>query len=104
MARRKGELSTIGMDWDYPHQVVILGTRLRGSGGVIIDRFSRGLSVCPRHHRYLDNSEEYYVYCFKDAKDAQYFAHHLGGEIITIEERKKRQKASHPKPIRTKWT
>ncbi len=109
MRRHKGEMSTFTIDRDFPHQVAIEATAIRGSGGEVIDRFCVGLSRCPRHHRYFVHNpsgacSEYIVYCFKEQQDAGYFAHHIGAaiakvwhgqkvELIDVDERISREKA-----------
>ena len=111
MTRRKGEITKDGIDRDYPHQVSMPVTVLHGSGGVVIQRFLTDMSVCRRHHSYYvhepdGSSSEHIVYCFKDKMEAEYFSTHIGAvismywhgqklELITIEERKRRQKAQY---------
>lgn len=108
MSRRKGEITKEGIDRQYPHQVSMPVTVLRGSGSEIIHRLLAGMSVCSRHHNYFVHEDdgsrsEHVVLAFSEFDDAQYFAHHLGSaigevwhgqkiELISIEERKRREK------------
>ena len=92
MTRLKGELSKGTIDSKWPRQVALPTKRLLGSGSVVIDRFLRGMEFCPRHHDYDHHNQAWTVFCCSAFQDAQYFAQHLGGEMITIEERKRREK------------
>lgn len=117
MSRRKGEMTKDCIDREYPHQVAMPVTVLRGSGSNVIYRLLTGMSVCPRHHTYFVHEDdgtrsEHVVFCFKAFDDAIFVAHHLGSAIgnvwhgqkieqITIDERKRREKAQRrPYPQR----
>ena len=87
---RKGELSKGEMDRQWPHQVALPVEAVTGKNTTIIDRFCRGLSVCPRHHTFRHHAQEFIVYCFATQGDADYFRTFFGGEAITPDTRPKR--------------
>ncbi|NJO33010.1 MAG: hypothetical protein HC869_07520 [Rhodospirillales bacterium] len=89
MVYRKGELSPATMDREWPHQVAVAAEFVNGKNKTIIDRFCRGLSVCPRRHTFQRDRKEYLVYCFADPGDADYFRTYFGGEPMTPETRPK---------------
>jgi hypothetical protein len=60
------------IDREWPHQVAVSAQFIRGRNHTIIDRFCRGLSVCPRHHYYERNGECYVVYCFAERMEAEF--------------------------------
>lgn len=87
MVYRKGELSGGTIDREWPHQVALPVEAVIGKNVTIIDRFCRGLSICPRHHTFQRNGKEYVVYCFAAEGDADYFRIYFGGEPMTPETR-----------------
>jgi hypothetical protein len=89
MVYRKGELNSAKIDRDWPHQVALTAEFVQGRNCVIIERFNRGLSVCPRHQRFHRDGVEYLAYCFAERLDAQYFQTHFGGEIVDPKDRPK---------------
>ena len=82
MVYRKGELSSGRIDREWPHQVALSAEFVRGRQYIILHRFCRGLSVCPRHRIFRRDDKEYVVYCFSERSDAQYFAMHFDGELM----------------------
>jgi hypothetical protein len=82
MVYRKGELTARRIDRDWPHQVALPADAVSGRNTTIIQRFCRGLSVCPRHRRYGDGENERIAYCFVERLDAEFFQMHFGGEFI----------------------
>lgn len=82
MVYRKGELSKAAINRDWPHQVALSAEYVRGRQYIILHRFCRGLSVCPRHRSFRRDDKEYVVYCFSERSDAQYFAMHFDGELM----------------------
>ena len=90
MVHRKGELTKAGIDRGWPHQVALPAEGLVGTKTItIIDRFCKGLSICPRHHTYWQHDKEFIVYCFAEKLDADYFRTYFGGEPMTPETRPK---------------
>jgi hypothetical protein len=63
MVHRKGELTGAQMDREWPHQIALPVEAVLGKNKTIIDRFCRGLSVCPRRHSYWQHDKEFLVYC-----------------------------------------
>jgi hypothetical protein len=79
---RKGEMTKAQIDREWPHQVALSAQFVRGHNHTIIDRFCRGLSVCPRHHYYERNGERYVVYCFADRAEAEFFQMQFDGTLM----------------------
>ena len=87
MVYRKGELTSAGIDRDWPHQVALSAEYVCGRQYTILDRFCRGLSICPRHQGFRRDGREFIVYCFKELSDAELFAMPFDGEMMTPETR-----------------
>lgn len=87
MVYRKGELSSGRIDREWPHQVALPAEAVIGKNVTIIERFCRGLSICPRTHSFRRDRREYFVYCFATAGDADYFRTYFGGDPMTPETR-----------------
>lgn len=87
MVYRKGELTSAGIDRDWPHQVALSAEYVQGRQYVILHRFCNGLSVCPRHQTFWRDRQEYIVYCFREHSDAELFAMHFDGEMMTPDTR-----------------
>ena len=87
MVRRKGELSKGRMDSEWPYQIALPIGAAGGRNTVIIQRFCRGLSICPRHHSYRVDGQEFIVHCFATRQDAEYFQTYFGGELVDPKQR-----------------
>ena len=87
MVYRKGELSSGKIDREWPHQVALSAEFVRGRQYMILHRFCRGLSVCPRHQSFRRDDQEYIVYCFAERSDAELFQMHFDGKLMTPETR-----------------
>jgi hypothetical protein len=79
MVRRKGELTSSGIDRGWPHQVA-LRSAVATAEFRIIEAFCRDLSLCPRGHAVFHDNEWWRVYCFAEAEDAIRFMARFGGE------------------------
>ena len=97
MVYRKGELSKTTIDREWPHQVALSEEAVQGRNFIIVDRFCRGLSVCPRRQHYRKDGVDFIVFCFSELSDAQYFQMHFDGQLMTPETRPPRwPKAPRP--------
>jgi hypothetical protein len=85
MVHRKGELTSAGIDRGWPHQVALPAEFVRGRQHTILHRFCNGLSLCPRHLSFYKGSTDFIVYCFRERADAELFAMHFDGELMTPE-------------------
>jgi hypothetical protein len=90
MVHRKGELTSAGIDRGWPHQVALPAEFVRGRQHTILHRFCNGLSLCPRHLSFYKGSTDFIVYCFRERADAELFAMHFDGELMTPETRPSR--------------
>lgn len=77
------------IDREWPHQVALPASFVNGNNYIIIHRFCRGLSICPRHQSFRrDNGEEWICYCFAERSDAEYFITFFpNGEFVKPEDR-----------------
>jgi hypothetical protein len=82
MVCRRGEMTKAQIDREWPHQVALSAGVIRSRNNAIIDRFCRGLSLCPRHHDYERNGERYVVYCFADRMEAEFFQKRFDGTLM----------------------
>jgi hypothetical protein len=80
---RKGELTSAGIDHEWPHQVALSATFVQGRQYMILHRFCNGLSLCPRHQSFCRDGVDFIVYCFREHSDAELFAMHFDGELMT---------------------
>jgi hypothetical protein len=81
MSRRKGELSSAGIDRRWPHQVALPASASQGTArSQELHAFADQLSVCSRGHSFVRNDEWYNVYCFSERADAEKFLHRFQGE------------------------
>jgi hypothetical protein len=79
--RRKGELSSAGVDHGWPHQVALPARfSVRGNGYQEIHDFCKDLTLCTRGHAVFHDREWFNVYCFEKPEDADQFMQRLGGE------------------------
>jgi hypothetical protein len=82
MVYRKGELTKARINRDWPHQLALPVDLATGKNYTILDRFCRGLSVCPRHQHYWRDGVEHIAYCFRERSDAEYVQVYFGGESV----------------------
>lgn len=87
MGYRKGELTPAGVDRDWPFQIARLHSLGTGKQSDLIDEFCANLSLSPRGHSVVWESEWYQVYCFAKQEDAEAFLQHFGGEWFDPRER-----------------
>ncbi|AOF91661.1 hypothetical protein [Sinorhizobium sp. RAC02] len=80
MSRRKGELTSAGIDSGWPHQIARLASLGTMEQGDVIAKFCSSLSLCPRGHSVVWEAEWHRVYCFAKLEDAEAFLAHFGGE------------------------
>ena len=80
--RRKGELTTSGIDSGWPYQAGLPNTRVSAEFNDI-RAFCAGLSLAPRGHTLARPQVGYIdVFCFADAEHAQRFIERFGAEPI----------------------
>lgn len=84
MSKRKGELSSLRIDIDWPHQVAILETLCCMDNFETVQKFADARSRSPRGQQVSivwpnGKSEIHSVYCFSDAAHAQEFIDEFGG-------------------------
>jgi hypothetical protein len=91
MGRRKGELTSGGIDRGWPHQVVVPASECKGSHGRLMEAFCLDLSVCQRHHSVFRHDTWWIVYCFADAPHADKFRVRFGGEHFDPKDRHRSQ-------------
>jgi hypothetical protein len=77
-----GRASRATIDREWLHQLALSPEFLRGKYCIIVERFCRGLSVCPRHRNYWRDPKEYIAYCFATRADAEFVQMHFGGEFV----------------------
>lgn len=94
MVRRKGELSSQGIDRSWPHQVALPADECTGRNYTIKHEFCRGRSLCQRGHSFRRDDRDYVVFCFAERADAALFQAAFGGAII--------DPADRPNPRRTR--
>ena len=82
MVYRKGELTKARINRDWPHQLALPVEVATGKNYTILDRFCRGLSVCPRQQHYWRDGVEHIAYCFRERSDAEYVQVYFGGESV----------------------
>ena len=82
MVYRKGELTKARINRDWPHQLALPVEVATGKAYTILDRFCRGLSVCPRQQHYWRDGVEHIAYCFRERSDAEYVQVYFGGEFV----------------------
>ncbi|WP_083528505.1 hypothetical protein [Hyphomicrobium sp. CS1BSMeth3] len=80
--RRKGELTTGGIDRGWPHQAALPNTRVSAEFNDI-HAFCAGLSLAPRGLTFVRPADGYMdVFCFAEAEHAQRFIARFGAEPI----------------------
>lgn len=85
--RRKGELSPVQIDREWPHQVVLPASASFNGGYKAIHEFCKDLSLCPRGHSVVQDGQWFNVYCFAKADDADKFKQRFGGETFDPKQR-----------------
>lgn len=86
MGRRKGELTSAGIDRGWSHQVA-LPNSVTVARHREISAATEGLSLAPLPHWFCRNDEYWVVYCFAEAEHAERIAEMFGGELMTPETR-----------------
>jgi hypothetical protein len=79
MGRRKGELTSAGIDRGWPHQVA-LRSEVSIRDHKAIHAFCRDLSLAPMGHSVVDEGEWWNVYCFAVPEHADEFQARYKGE------------------------
>jgi hypothetical protein len=80
MSRRKGELTSAGIDRGWPHQVMLPANQCVGPNDKIMRDFCAELSLCSRGHSFVKNDEWQRVLCFAEKDHAERFMAQFGGE------------------------
>jgi hypothetical protein len=79
--RRKGDLSPARLDREWPHQVMLPGSRVVGrTQGEEIEAFCKARSAGPLHHAVVISDVWHVVYCFSQPEDVEAFRERFGGE------------------------
>jgi hypothetical protein len=89
-SRRKGELSTWRVNQDWPHQVDIIASMVRGSYEAMHD-FIRPFSAAPRTGCVRRFDVDYIRFAFAKPEDADAFQLRFGGRRVTMKLVKNRQ-------------
>lgn len=89
MSRRKGEMNKLRIDSGWPHQVAIPAYVSMGKGYDVVHGFCKNLSLCPRGFGFRRGDQDWNVFCFAEAVDAEAFAREFGGELMTPKTRPK---------------
>lgn len=89
MSRRKGELTSAGIDQGWPYQVALAARLCRGDRYYTIHYFCEGLTLCPRRHSFYREREDFIVYCFAVRDHAEQFRDKFGGEFYDPKTRPK---------------
>jgi hypothetical protein len=82
MITRKGEMTKVQIDRDWPHQVALQAERSRGSHYTMIRQFCEGLSICARGHTIRHNNNDMAVFYFAEREHAERFQRRFGGEFL----------------------
>jgi hypothetical protein len=80
MGRRKGELTSAGIDRGWPHQIALLSSECEGENHDPVRTFADALSACTRGHKFFHNDKWHRVFCFAEKTDAEKFQAKFGGE------------------------
>jgi len=89
MVYRKGELSSHGIDREWPYQVALPESVTVGKANVVAREFCKDLSLAPRGHTFVRGGEYIKVWCFAVKADAEKFQARFGGEMIDPKNRPK---------------
>ncbi|WP_338531628.1 hypothetical protein [Nitratireductor thuwali] len=93
--RRKGELSPARVDREYPHQVAIETSALRGADGYLHAAFP---SLAPRTRFVIDERDrEYTILCFADPAEAETFRQRARGYMFDRRDMQNRHVWRRPK-------
>ncbi len=64
MIRRKGELTSKGIDNLWPHQIALRASLTTGRENDVVREFCKDLSLAPRGHTFFRDDEYVNVWCF----------------------------------------
>jgi hypothetical protein len=78
--RRKGELSPLRGDREWPHQIILPANECLNQQYKIIHEFCADLSLYPRGHSIFKDDKWHHVYCFAEREHAERFQARFGGE------------------------
>ncbi len=98
--RRKGEISSAVLDREYPHQIIVPCSLLRGGDYHYVRYFCEGMSLAPRGHSVVKDDEWHHVFCFREKQDAEKFQLRFGGGWFDPKRRGKGSRWHLLKPAR----
>lgn len=89
--RRKGELSSAGIDRGWPHQIALPEYAYVGHLYRTLYYFieREGLSLNTRGHTFMRDDVWHHVFCFTERQHAELFRSKFGGEWIDPNDRPK---------------
>jgi hypothetical protein len=84
---RKGELTRVKINRDWPHQVALPEAATIGASYSVVHDFCKVLSIYPRGYSFRRGDRSFNVFCFAERDHAESFRDRFDGELIDPNER-----------------
>jgi hypothetical protein len=89
---RKGGITRRQLNREWPHHVALPAEAVRGLANADTVRgFAATLSAAPMTYHLIREDRSYVAFCFSTAEAAKTFAERFGGELLPLDEPRRRR-------------
>jgi hypothetical protein len=88
---RKGETEARRIQRWWPHHVALFAEAVRGVTNLPLYEAAKEMGGAPQPYYLIRDGRELVVFCFTTAEAAQAFAQRFGGEMLSVEEPRRRR-------------
>lgn len=90
--RPRGGATRSLLNRQWPHQVALPAEALRGAqNSMPMHALAKELAGEPRRYRLQRDGRDFTVFCFAEVAHAQAFAERFGGELLALDEPRRRR-------------